>query len=188
LGSTGGWCWSSGGRLAVAAALVSPVGLGLHTAVVVDDRDEQLVSPTGQNAWREWLRLSNVFGFADQPMTITALSQLATGSVVTTAPADAHASATEGALDHAWQVLIDASLTDAERTLLRRLADAGVPLPEQGFETENGTPMDLAWPDAKVCVLLDDAVDPVAAPWTVAPNDVDIIARLLGARGDNGQE
>jgi hypothetical protein len=188
LGSTGGWCWSPGGRLAVAAALVSPVGLGIHTAVVVDDRDEQLVSPAGQSAWREWLRLSNVVGFADQPMTIAALSQVATGSATTAAAADVTPPLPEGNLNPAWQALIDASLTDVERTLLHRLANAGLPLPEQGFETDDGTPMDLAWPDAKVCVLLDEAADPVAATWTVAPNDVDTIARLLGARGDNGQE
>jgi ATP-dependent helicase YprA (DUF1998 family) len=183
LGQNAGWGWSSGGRLAVIVALTSSTPLGLHTAVVVDDRAEQLVTPTGQHAWREWLRLSNVLGFADQPMSISALSQLTAGTVVTTGTTESDTVAAEGLFDPGWQQLIDAALSDVERALLRRLANAGVPLPEQGLETDDGIPMDLAWPDAHVCVLLDEDAESIDSPWTIAPNDVETIAQLLADRG-----
>ncbi|MGY1763049.1 DEAD/DEAH box helicase [Geodermatophilus sp. SYSU D00779] len=184
MGPLAGWSWCQGGSLALTAALAS-APLGLHTALVVDDRDDRLEKPAGQDAWREWLRLSNVFGFADQPMTIAALSQVIGGAVTPTM--DAPTMQFESHVDPAWQGLIDGALTDAERALLRRLAAVGVPVPEQGFETDDGTPLDLAWPDAKVCVRLDESDEPVDGSWTVAPTDVDAITELLGAPGA-GQE
>ena len=100
-------------------ALTSSTPLGLHSAVVVDDRAEQLVTPAGQHAWREWLRLSNVLGFADQPMSISALSQLTAGTVVTTGATESDTVAAEGLFDPGWRAWsLGSDGTHADRTAL----------------------------------------------------------------------
>jgi len=78
-----------------------------------------------------------------------------------------------------WQDLVDNSVGDAEALLVRRLHALGVPLPSQGFETSDGTPLTLAWPDARVGVLID--ADSVAeqTDWLMLPGDADEIARHL---------
>jgi hypothetical protein len=59
------------------------------------------------------------------------------------------------------QALVDTAADDAERSLLTAVAAAGVPLPEQGYETDDGyPPPDLARPDVRVAALInpDDSV------------------------------
>jgi hypothetical protein len=53
---------------------------------------------------------------------------------------------TDGAMPADWQGLLDGALSRAEVDLLSALHALKAPLPEQGFETSDGTPLELAWP------------------------------------------
>lgn len=64
-----------------------------------------------------------------------------------------------------WQSLIDNALSDIEREMLLKLANAGVPAPEQGYETDEGMPCALAWPEPRYALVEEDSVD--LAGWTV---------------------
>lgn len=83
-------------------------------------------------------------------------------------------------------------MDDDERRVLRELAEAGLPLPEQGYETESGFPVDIAWPDYQVAVVFsDDQVDDLTRDgWKVVASwDNDLPARLktlLGADDAGG--
>ncbi len=61
-----------------------------------------------------------------------------------------------------------------------------MPVPELGFETEDGTPIDLAWPELRIAVDLDGdeatRQELVAAGWTWVPADPDAIAAALDGR------
>jgi hypothetical protein len=154
----------------------------------LDDRVDRLVTPEGQAAWREWLRLSNVLGYAERPMTIAVLSQVESRTAAVSVTSTPPAAPALADLDPAWQGLVDAALSDIERALLRQLAVAGVPRPEQGFETEDGTPLDLAWPNEGICVVFDESDASVGHPWKVAQPDVDVIIALFGGNVDVRQE
>ena len=68
------------------------------------------------------------------------------------------------ALPPEWQDLVECALSEAEAALLIVLATLGVPLPEQGYESENGVPLDLAWPNVKLALV--EAVAPEPDGWT----------------------
>ncbi len=55
-------------------------------------------------------------------------------------------------LPAAWQKLHDQALSDAERALVVALSQSAVTVPVQGYETEDGVPLDLAWPEQRVAV------------------------------------
>ena len=84
----------------------------------------------------------------------------------------------------------DLAASGAERTFVERLVryaqgDTGdsVPVPVVGYETAEGTPVDFAWPDAKIAVFLDlEADDPRVAEladWRVFGDDPDVVFAAL---------
>lgn len=86
----------------------------------------------------------------------------------------------DGTLSAEWQVLVDNALSDDERSILLDLAAMGVPIPEQGYESDDGIPYALAWPASKYA-LTDDG-SPAPSGWTVHPLDavkVEQVAREL---------
>ncbi len=89
----------------------------------------------------------------------------------------AEGSSSVAALPLDWQDLVENSVGDAEALLVRRLHALGVPLPCQGFETSDGTPLTLAWPDARVGVLIDGDDGEDEDGWLMLPGDADEIAR-----------
>lgn len=78
-----------------------------------------------------------------------------------------------------WQYLVDNSVGDAEALLVRRLHALGVPLPSQGFETSDGTPLTLAWPDVRVGVLIDSDSVVEEPDWLMLRGNADEIAQHL---------
>ncbi|MET7773568.1 Zn-binding domain-containing protein [Nocardia sp. NPDC005366] len=153
----------------------------VSAVLVLDDRDDAVGANDGA-AWREWLRLSNWFGLRDAHLVTT--RNLLAGDP--TAPEPKADTATD-ALGPQWQTLYAESISDAERALVRALAEAGVPLPAQGFETDDGDVVDIAWPSARVGVLFDggdDATTTLADQgWTVCPPEMAPIMAALTANG-----
>ncbi len=165
------------------AAAGTPKSLAtVSVGVCLDDRHEALAKPEHKESWREWLRLSNLLAFKPIGVTIgSVLSNVrAEGSIVDEAE---RRRLTEGVAP-AWASLLEEA-TEAEKSLLLRLASAGVKiLPELGYEV-NGYPVDIAWPEHHIAVVLDgdDAAALESAGWTTVGNDVDEIRELLTAKG-----
>ncbi|WP_063127655.1 DEAD/DEAH box helicase [Nocardia fusca] len=174
-------CWSyTDGPLTVTAAL-RPDTRTCTAVLVLDDRDEQLALEGG-TGWREWLRLSNWFGLSETHLvTSRRLLTEATPTPGTSAEVDT----TD--LSPQWQALYADSISEQERTLIRALAAAGTPLPVQGFETDDGEVIDIAWSGARVGVLFDDvteAADTIADQgWTVCVPEIAPILAALTANG-----
>jgi len=94
------------------------------------------------------------------------------------------------ALPPEWQSAHDLAASGAERAFIDQFArhaqhDAGqlIPAPVVGYEAEDGIPIDFAWPDSKIAVCLDLAVDDrrvlEMAGWRVFPDDPDAVFAAL---------
>lgn len=154
-------------------------------ALVLDDRPEAVAEPDHADAWREWLRLSDVMGLSDITHRITTVT-------ATTAGASNSGSSDQGATDAGadlpggWdQVDLEYS-DDVVIELAGLLARAGVAPAEGGAEIGDGYPADLAWPGARVAVVpcdtADDDIDALrASGWLVHPatGDAETLAALV---------
>lgn len=169
------------GPLALTAAY-QPETRTVSAVLVLDDRDDAIDARDG-DAWREWLRLSNWLGLRDSHLVTT--RSLLAGEP--TAPEPRAETVTTTDLAAPWQTLYDESISDAERALVLALAAAGTPLPAQGFETDDGEVVDIAWPGARVEVLFDDGAEAAHTltdqGWTVCPPDPTSIMAALTANG-----
>jgi ATP-dependent helicase YprA (DUF1998 family) len=185
-GELAAWWWQDGSCVLLAATPKPPLDVG--ALLVIDDSNEALESDDTGAAWQTWLSLSNVLGMAQRSPQMTTSSLLAGmrepmaatfAEEVTPEPAPA--------ISVSWQELLDAAIDDAERGLLSDLATAGVPLPEQGYESEDGIPLDIAWPDQRIAVVFsDDQTESLTRQgWRVFSHDTDDLAArvksLLGA-------
>lgn len=86
-------------------------------------------------------------------------------------------------LTGAWARLHDV-VTSEERALLAAIAArGGVPVPQVGFETSDGMPIDLAWTEARIAsgfgVDKDTRDEWEAAGWRFVPPDPDAITTAL---------
>ncbi|GAA3572666.1 DEAD/DEAH box helicase [Nonomuraea rosea] len=128
----------------------------------LDDRLESIGEQEHRTRWAEWLAWSNLLQFLSGPrrhFEQTALSQV--GMV------DPHrvpllAAAVqpdlEPALPKEWAQAINLSASVVE-DVLRALAEARAPLPDVGYELgDDAMPAELAWPDARVAIVVD--IDP----------------------------
>ncbi|KQH76193.1 DEAD/DEAH box helicase [Mycobacterium gordonae] len=164
------WTYSAGGVT---------VTSGVHSTteppravLAVDDREDHLQSLDGK-AWKEWIRLSNWLGLSGRH-SITTRSLL---SVAPSAP-----EVTESvALAPEWQTILDEAVSDSERELITALADAGVAVPELGYETESGDVIDMAWADARIGVSFDSGEAPHG--WTLCPANVEHVVAVLQSNG-----
>lgn len=144
------------------------------TAVVaIDDRDEHLEQLDGK-AWKEWLRLSNWLGISE-------LHRVSTRTLLSAEPVVSRAVTTEVALPTEWQTIYDEAVSDAERSLISALAEAGAAVPELGYETDDGGVLDLAWTGARIGVVFDE--DTAADGWTLCEPDADKIVAALRMNG-----
>ncbi len=66
-----------------------------------------------------------------------------------------------------WLDAVNAALSDFEVEVLCELHANGLPLPVQGFEAPDGSPLDLAWPDQQVALQLDAGAPTQQDSWTV---------------------
>ena len=169
------WWWRAG----LVGCLTRMSGQAMEMALVLDDRDEALFADQHDDAWREWLRISNALNLREQPTVITAVSDVSVEAVPH--PATIPGSAV---LPPKWQELVKLAIEGAERSFLQELARFGsIPLPVLGYETDDGIPIDFAWPDKHVAVCLkiddDDRQALESAGWTLLPGDGSTVAAAL---------
>ena len=200
-----------GGQVGVLVRVTSGQGtLSTDLAVVLDDRDEALVAPGHDDAWREWLRISNALSGRTGPMTITTLAQtladgVATGQLIREQVPFPRTEATIGVasdsmpsdtapqvvpptvqLSPAWQEQLDNTYSPAEAALVRRLAGhANLPVPVVGHESDEGIVIDIAWPAQRIAVFVDAATsdrrDLEAGGWQVLGPDLEPLLAALEA-------
>jgi hypothetical protein len=171
---------SAGGARAL-IDVAMPSAIRLHLGV--DDRNETIAAPGHEQAWRDWLSLSNLLQFLG-----TARFTAGTTSVpVPGAELRAFVSQPEAVpMDVAWTPLIGVFGETADQ-LIAKLARHHVSVPEPGYEALDGdVVIDLAWPAQRIAVFLDggeqgpgDALRDDG--WTILPPDPDVILAAVGA-------
>ena len=162
---------------------------------MIDDRTEKLADKDqAADGWREWLRISNALNLREQPTIITAVTEASAEPWRTTrsSPDRSGMPSWVRACRREWQA-IRAYLADrAERNALHRAtarADApsrvqdAIAAPVVGYETDDGIPIDFAWPDAQIAVCLDLDADErrvlESAGWRVFADDPDAVFAAL---------
>ncbi|NAZ74032.1 DEAD/DEAH box helicase [Kineococcus sp. T13] len=172
------WTWSRG-PMTFAATIVDPATATTEVAVVLDDREAAVERPDHRDAWREWLRLSNLLNLRTAPTTISCRTEVDLGA--TPAAASEPTPAT-GSMPAEWQELYELG-TELERPLIRELAAADISLPEQGLESVGGIALPLAWPAQRVVVDVsfstDDRIELETAGWHVVSPVIDKVREAL---------
>ena len=182
------WWWEAGS----VGCLTRAKGAVLEMALVIDDRKDHLADKDqAADGWREWLRISNALNLREGLTIITALSDVDTEAGTGHAkPQVVRDIEVDLVWEPKWRSVHDLAASGAERTFIERLVryaqgDTGdsVPVPVVGYETAEGTPVDFAWPDAKIAVFLDlEADDPRVmelADWRVFGDDPDAVFAAL---------
>ena len=150
-------------HLALAVQLQGTSTTGI--ALVLDDSLQALESPDHAEAWRMWLRLSNVLALAQAPVTITTTS-LAVDELNVRAALDASSDTAIAADDLrrlGWDA-VDPELTPRSiLALITHLARAGVPHEADGVEVEGGIMTDLSWRKARIAVLAEPYDEDITA-------------------------
>lgn len=165
------WVFTEGG-IALTAGAVKTTDPP-RAVLAVDDRDQAIGNLEGK-AWKEWLRLSNWLGLSDR-------HRVSTYSLLAGTAEPDFGGLDESSLPPEWQAVYDEAVSDAERDLIRALAEAGAAVPTLGYETEDGDVIEIAWADARVGVTFDGAN--AADGWTLCPADVPQILAALKTNG-----
>jgi DEAD/DEAH box helicase domain-containing protein len=160
-------------------------------------RDGAEIDQTAQHeGWRRWLALFNTFQ-ALPGFVLATERGLEMGDYDGLAPAIV-ATPTEGpaaTLGGAWTSVFQSAVEDATIGL-RRLAEAGVEIPEIGYEYADDAGVviaeaELAWPRSRMCVLLDSQAEFsgawAAAGWRSVPLSdwPDAVLRVVTKRPEN---
>jgi ATP-dependent helicase YprA (DUF1998 family) len=179
------WWWNVGS----AGCLTRVRGAILETALIVDDRADHLAdNDHAADGWREWLRIANALSLREQPTIVTALSDADAGTVSDRAePPIVREIESDLVWNPEWRSVHDLVATAAERAFAEQLAQRDteqiLPVPVVGYETDDGTPIDFAWPDKKIAVFLDlDTGDPRVMEldgWRVFGDDPDAVLAAL---------
>lgn len=171
------WGWQHD-TLTVLARNVADHGYSTEVAVLLDDRDSRL-GQEHKGAWREWIRFANLLNSRLQPAYITAYS-LAVSAPDKTSPDGVE-------LPEPWASLYQSAVSDAEKQLISLLATSGAPAPSLGFETGNGLPIDISWPELHIAVNLDlaeeDRDELSQDGWTLVDAELETILSTLASAG-----
>ncbi|GAA0628967.1 DEAD/DEAH box helicase [Sporichthya brevicatena] len=170
------WVWSQNTVALAATADGDPSAASV--VLSLDDRTHQLGADGAKEAWREWLRLSNLLNLRTPPAHITTRTLLESGAE----PATETTTTLTVTIPPPWKNLYD-SATDAERdAILRMASDPRITVPEQGLETDDGIALGLAWPAQRVVsdagMSEEDLADLEKHRWTVWRTDGDPPPRL----------
>lgn len=177
-GSSGAWTHRLG-PLAASAVSVGNDPMQTRVAVVLDDSPTALAHPDFREAWRMWLRLSNLLAMRTLAAEITTTSLAAESKTAPIGPVDF-------VFPAAWTIVLDQA-TDEEKLFARELYELGLPVPAIGIESDDGIPIGFAWLEAQVAVALDwddaDKNDLAAAGWTVLDADADLVLAAVSGGG-----
>ena len=176
---TTGWMWSLD-TLSVRARVAGHGYTEVDLALVLDDRDDQL-GEHHADAWRTWLRLSNLVNRRTRSVVVGTTSS--SGRVPVVAP---ELVAPSERVPAGWEDVM-AEAGAVERALLLALADSGVERPTLGEEVADGIALSIAWPSARLAVDYafdhDERRDLERAGWRlVGPDPVSIARELAGSR------
>ncbi|ROO52705.1 uncharacterized protein DUF1998 [Micromonospora sp. Llam0] len=164
----------------------------------LDDRPTALADQEHRDRWAQWLAWSNLLQFIAGPgsyfeQTAWSQSALVDPHRVPVLAANLPAAA-EPTLPAPWADAIDLSSPLVEH-LLTALAHARAPLPQIGYELgDEAWMVELAWPDARIGVAVDDNVERddayAHAGWRIhhagpdaEPEITELIRELESARG-----
>lgn len=176
-GDRNAWSWTND-TLTVLARNVVAQGAATEVAVLLDDRTEHL-GQQHKAAWQDWLRLANLLNLRLQNAHITAYSLVGAG--VAGGPAGGVALAEPWASLHREAV-------GAEKVVIEQLAVGGFAVPVLGYETGDGLPIDIAWPDYKVALDMElddtDREELAGLGWTVVAPEISAIRDALARAGD----
>lgn len=122
------------------------------------------------------------------------LRQLIGGSSQSPTQEETKAETLPDALPADWAELYAAAF-GTERELLIALAESGATRPELGFESTNGVPITISWPDRRVAldygIAPEDRAELGAEGWTVVPLDAlidsdsqEVVSRALSGNVD----
>ncbi|MFF2053290.1 DEAD/DEAH box helicase [Leifsonia sp. NPDC058194] len=151
-------------------------------ALVLDDRAAAVAQDDFGDAWRTWLRWSNLLGIRPA----AASTFIGASSEVLSAPLPFDVAA-EPQVPSDWAGLI-AGATAAERPLLTQLAMIdGVPIPELGVEVGDGIPLAICWPGRQLAadlgVIDEDRAQLGDLGWSLIAPDAAVISEALQAEG-----
>ncbi|WP_018801986.1 DEAD/DEAH box helicase [Salinispora arenicola] len=127
----------------------------------LDDRSEAIAQEADHRPrWAQWLIASNLLQFLSGPgryfeqTTHSRLALIDVHRIPLFSPT--LVAAEPPALLRPWLDAIDLASPLVQR-LLTTLAEAGIPLPEIGYELgDDAWPVELAWPGKRVCVVIDE--------------------------------
>lgn len=175
-----GW-WSAPGVVIA----VRPVGKLVACCALIDDTDDALSSDAARDAWQDWLAIANALQLSQAPTVISTLSAAATAPIVSVGAVPTPVQE-EPELSEEWAAAYGDCITEDERRLVVDLAQSGVPLVTVGQEVgPENVPVELAWPDLKIAVLVGDtsgsnrAETLVAEGWSVVPATVEAIKSAM---------
>jgi ATP-dependent helicase YprA (DUF1998 family) len=177
---------------AVAVLRAGPGTTDAEVVLCVDDRDATVGTPDQIEAWRDWLWLGNLLQLARE--TVSDLVAVSV-SVADAAPAALGGAGDSPVQAHLAELL--AAVDEIWHCLVRRLTPAGAAAAEPGFETDDGVPLCLAWPDRGIALRDEDDEDVTAwltaKGWawasTPGPDADDLLSRhglLVGASSGEG--
>lgn len=183
------------GPLVVATAQSGKISV--ETVVLIDDTDpavrDQVPAYTGKHreAWREWLRLSNLAGWGGASVQVLAYSTLSDPDAapvgdpsVDTLPSPVQ-DVSHDALPRKWQAVMEQTDSLLEAKLVRALALAdAVPVPEIGEESPgSGVVVPLGWFEYKVASSVSITVESrnllEQEGWTVVDGGASELADAL---------
>ncbi|WP_341953387.1 DEAD/DEAH box helicase [Salinibacterium sp. TMP30] len=150
-----------------------------EVVLMLDDRDAAVSSEDHADAWRLWLRLSNLLGPRPEfpPTTIMTVTEAQTFE-----PAQ-HIDESFTVIGFEWEEVM-ALANDGDRQLVKLLSEVpDMPVPEIGSEVGDGIPLDIAWSDRKVTVTGDLQHDEIseleASGWIIVPATLEDITAAL---------
>ncbi len=161
-----------GVRLDASLDMTEPNAEQWTVRLVLDDSEGAMHEPEHRDRWRDWLHWGNLLQFlvgdgCQALITVAGEEAGMADDLHALAVAPAPVVSGDGLPPEAEDELelVDAAL----RELLRDALLAGAPLFVAGYELDDGSQLEAAWPDARVAVLLDD--EPAPTGWTARPPD-----------------
>lgn len=133
----------------------------VETVLVLDDSDMAVEQPDHADAWREWLRLSNLIGQSDVPSRIVTRSQIGepgptTGSGGSPGRLGGGGSSSGDTVAEIWPGVALEDLDEEVADLARLLTSRGVEVPALGEELDGGVVAELSWAEQRVAVVYDE--------------------------------
>jgi len=176
------YAWQLVRESVVMASRYSGSGDATEVVLMLDDRSSAVAHTNYADAWRLWLRLSNLLGAAD----VTRLGEIMAISEV-------HDYTPQlGAVDIMINVGVSAEWAAAlefadgdERDLLAKLAVwPDMIVPAIGIEVADGIPVGIAWELEQIAVSLGleegDRADLETAGWVIVEPNVEAVVAALG--------